>query len=652
MRWVNRRFGPSVALLLTACGPAILPSAAAVVGRTAPSRLPVVGPLDGPLQLNVVYPGPLDQIEVRDSTFMFGSLGTGKAALTIDGIPITVWPNGAWLGWVPLPADADDTLATFVLTARTPRDSAILSYPVHRVPRFSPPRPGVWIDPTSFRPAGRVEWPATQWLPLSVRGVEGASLRLIINARDTVPLIPDPAPGEVPWGIRAFDRDTGNLAVRGQSDRYVGQIRGTAIADCPVPGGPDSAGARPATGCGGVTVEAILPGDTARVEWPLRVQLLDSVARMIVLNDDTAGRGSDSITVGRARPGATYHWFFPTGTRARMTGRLGDDLRLQLSSSQEAWVNAADAIPLPAGTPEVRATVGSVTVTPEADRLILRIPMTQRIAFRVEEEEHRLQLRFYDAVSDINWTRYGPTDPYLRQLRWRQETSDEVLLTMDLGGPVWGYRSRWDRADLVFDVRRPPPIDRGHPLRGRTIVVDPGHPPLGATGPTGLREAEANLAIALRLRDLLVAAGARVLLTRDSDRPLELWPRVRLADSVNADVLVSIHNNALPDGVNPFTNNGVSVFYNHPRSLPLARAIQAALVRRLGGRDLGAARGDLALTRPTWMPAVLTEGLFLMLPDQEAALRNPLGQDAYALAVRDGLTEYLRGVGNWRPSVP
>ena len=113
---------------------------------------------------------------------------------------------------------------------------------------------------------------------------------------------------------------------------------------------------------------------------------------------------------------------------------------------------------------------------------------------------------------------------------------------------------------------------------------------------------------------------------------------------LDAEVLVSIHNNALPDGVNPFTNSGSSVFYNQPRSLPLAQAIQDALVRRLGLRDLGAGRGDLALARPTWMPAVLCEGLFMMLPDQEAALRQPEGQRRYALAVRDGLLSWLRSV--------
>jgi len=114
-----------------------------------------------------------------------------------------------------------------------------------------------------------------------------------------------------------------------------------------------------------------------------------------------------------------------------------------------------------------------------------------------------------------------------------------------------------------------------------------------------------------------------------------------------------VHNNGLPDGVNPFTNNGASVFYNHLQSLPLAQEIQGALVERLGLRDLGAARGDLALVRPSWMPAVLTEGLFMMLPDQEAALRTEAGRLAYGLAIRDGVVAFLKRVAAGRvPSVP
>ena len=54
-------------------------------------------------------------------------------------------------------------------------------------------------------------------------------------------------------------------------------------------------------------------------------------------DDDTAGLGNtDGLTPGRATPGGTYSWFFPTGTRAAVTGRVNDDLRIRLSPGSEA----------------------------------------------------------------------------------------------------------------------------------------------------------------------------------------------------------------------------------------------------------------------------------------------------------------------------
>lgn len=631
--------------LLGACAGSTIPGPAAPVPAPGAGNLPPIPPRAGPLDIRVVYPGPNDLVESRDSTFVFGSLGTGQATLSIDGYPVRVWPNGAWLAWLPVPAES---VTAFTLVARTAVDSASLAYPIRRVARFQPPPTPVWIDSSSLSPAGPAWWPAEENLPLSLRATEGAEVRLRLPDGTLVPLAPDPGPGEVPWGIRAFDRDTANLTAPRQRGRFVGAIRGDALGFAPAP-----ALGVTAEGCCAspvpVVVEAILGADTARTPWPLRLIPLDQTPLVVVLDDDTAATGrTDGLTIGRARPGATYHWFLPAGTRAVATGRLGDDLRIRLSRQQEAWIPAADAIPLPVGTPALRATVLSLTATPRPDRVALRVPLTGRVPFRVEEEERRLTLRLYNAVGDINWIRYGPNDPYLRDVRWLQAASDEVTIALDLGGPVWGYRTRWERNDLLFEVRRPPVVNAARPLLGRLVVVDPGHPPLGATGPTGLREAEANLAVSLELRRLLQAAGARVIMTREGDESLDLLARSRLADSVEADLLVSLHNNALPDGVNPFTNNGSSVFYNQPRSLPLAQAIQAALVRRLGLRDLGAARGDLAMVRPTWMPAVLTEGLFMMLPEQEAALRTPAGQRLYALAVRDGLVAYLERVAAGR----
>ncbi|TFG51705.1 MAG: N-acetylmuramoyl-L-alanine amidase, partial [Gemmatimonadales bacterium] len=613
----------------------------------------------GPLLISVVYPAPTDVVSALDSAFIFGSTGTGKAFLAVNGQDVRVWPNGAWFAWLAIPPDSD---LVFTIEARTAVDSARLEYPVHRPRRFVPPDSGVWIDTLSFSPAGPAWWPSAETLPVRVRAVAGAAVRLRLPDGTVIPLVPEPGP-EVSPGIRAFDHDTTNLVAAPQprAARYVGALPAVRYGAQPGPmlGPASSDSTHPCAAIekqclvvlpDRIEVQAIRGADTTRAWWNLR--LLPLAAPMpVVLNDDSLGTGdTDSLTVGRARPGATYHWFFPTGTRAVATGRLGDDLRIRLSAQQEVWVAAADAIVLPQGTPTIRATVGSLTATPRGGWVTLRIPVSGRVPYRMEEDRHRLVVRLYGAVGDVNWIRYGTPDPWLRAVRWQQAGTDEVTITVDLAGELWGYRARWQGNDLVLDLRRPPRIEPDHPFAGRRIVVDPGHPPAGARGPTGLREAEANLAIALALRDLLVAEGAEVILTRDRDSAIDLSSRTRLAESVDAELLISIHNNALPDGVNPFTNNGSGVFYNHPRSEPLARAIQEAFSRELPVRVLGAARGDLALVRPTWMPAVLTEGLFMMLPDQEAALRSVEGQLRYATAVRDGIRAYLGHVAGEGPS--
>lgn len=647
-----RRAGAALPLLLLAACAGSSPTPTLTPGKAAGAgRLPPVTPVRGPLRLAVAYPAPTDVIDPRDSTFLLGSTGTGDATLTVNDVPVPVAPNGAWIAWLAIPPDS---MLSFTITARTATDSATLVYPVRRVARFRPPLAPVWIDSASVAPGGNAWWPADEPLPVSVRAAEGAEVRIRFPDGSVVPLVPQSAPEEVPWGVRAFDRDTANLVTPRTAERYLGQVKGRAIGVCPGPvvGIPWVYTDSRVVPAPGPVFEAIIGADTARASWPVRLCLLDSLPQLVEFNDDTAGKGkTDSLTVGRTRPGATYHWFFPTGTRTVATGRLGDDLRVRLSRTQEAWVPAADAIPFTRGLPLLRATISSVSLTPGPDRLTLRVPATQRVPFRVEEERTRLTLRLYSALSDINWTRYGTPDPYVRDIRWLQE-GDEVTLAIDLASPVWGYRTRWSGNDLILEIRRPPVIDPNHPLAGRRIVIDPGHPPAGATGPTGMRESEANLAVALQLRDLLAAGGATVIMTRTTPVSVDLNARPRFADSVDAEVLISIHNNALPDGVNPFTNNGTSVYYNQPRSIPLAQAVDRELVRQLGVRDLGVGRGDLALVRPTWMPSILTEGLFMMIPEQEAALADPRGQRLYAVAVRDGLETFLRGVARGQRDVP
>jgi len=630
-------------LVVAACAPGH-PAAPAPSGGTpaaSSAALPPVPRVTGPLRIQIVYPPPDATLHVRDSSFIFGSVGSGDARLTINGQPVRVWPNGAWLAYLPLPPDS---IARFELEARSPTDSASLSLAVRRTMPEPAPPPGarVWVDSLSLSPRGRVWLGADEYLALSARATEGAEVHLQLPDGTVVPLAAQPQPGEVPEGVRVFGAGRPESWRR---DRYAGVVRGRSFGPDPGPPLPKPGNAPPIgalTDTSWATVEAIVGTDTARARWPLQVALLDTFPVVAEFNDDTAHLGAtDSLSVGRAAPGATYAWFFPTGTKAVVSGRRNDDLRLRLSRTAEAWLPAADAQPLPRGLPVPRGSVGSVALTASPGYATLRIPVSERLPFRVSEGERTLAIRFYGAAGDVNFMRYGASDSLVRRMSWDQTASDEVTLTLELSRPVWGYRTRWDGNDLLFDVRRPPAINGGRPLAGRLIAVDPGHPPGGATGPTGFHEAEANLAVALELRRLLESAGARVLMTRTADVSLDLWPRAALAERADADVLLSIHNNALPDGVDPFAHNGTSVYYNHPRSIPLARHIQSQLLAGLGLRDLGIGRGDFALVRGTWMPSVLTEGLFMMLPDQEAALRSPRGQQLYARAVFEGLRRFL-----------
>ena len=631
--------------LVTGCaGPR---SGAAPVTATAPPS-PSLSARDS-LHVTVVYPAVTDVIQSHDSAFLFGVVrgGGGGAArgpvhLGINGQAVPVLANGAWIAWLPLP---DDTVAHFLVAATAGPDSSRFVYTARVAPQFRPP-PGraAWIDTTSFTPAGTLALPLEEGIALSVHAAPGATVRLLLPWGSSVPLLPDTLAPEPPGGVRAFVIDTAPRRHVPAAGHYVGWLPAAALC------------ADGRTACATLVVTVGGGADTATARWPLGVNIVDmTFPTVVVLDDDTAHTGTtDSLTAGRAVPHGTYNWFFPTGTVAVESGRWNDQVRLRLSRATVAWVNAADVVRLPPGTPPPGGAVSSVRLTSGPKSVTLRVPLPARLPYQITERERSLTLRLYGGASDINWMQYGEggggggaggaagTDPLVTRMSYAQPAADEVTITLELAQRVWGYRARFAGRDLLLEVRRPPLLDGEHPLRGRTVVLDPGHPPLGARGPTGLWEPVATLAVAFKAKTLLERAGATVLLTRTDSTSIELYPRTHFAELRDADVLVSIHANALPDGVNPFTNSGTSVYYFQPRSTRLARELDRALVTEFRVRDLGIGRGDYALVRPTWMPAALTEGLFIMLPEQEAVLASEDGQWRYARGLVRGIENFLR----------
>lgn len=618
-------------IALTAC--AGTPTRARIE-PTPPARaatLPPVPLAEGPLAIHVQYPAANSLVDARDSSFVFGHVGNGRTSLTINGISVPVLPNGSYLAFLPLPKPDS---ARFDFVAVLGIDTARLTHPI----RLPPLRPvfaldGVLVvDSSSASPRERLALRADEAVRVSVRAPANATvwLQLDTTASGRRFLVN----GAALPGARATANDT-TTVVRDSVARMLGS--------------PDTwATDVPAALLAQPTHLVIARGmDTVRL--PLGpVAVVDTIPRLVILGaDPIAVSDTDRMVFARPQPDDTYKWFLLSGTRLELTGRDGAFVRVRLDRDLEAWIPAADARLLEPGTPMPRRVARNARVVPGDGWSDFIVPMNERPAYLVVQDDRSMTLTLYGTRSSADVTRFASNDSTVRMVTWDQETTDRLRFTLHLAHLPFGYLTFWDETSsaLVVRVRRPPPIrDSGSPLRGLTIAVDPGHPPAGATGPTGFYEGDAVLAVGERVRALLEHRGANVVMTRTTPDPVALTDRPIMARRANAHALVSIHLNALPDGVNPFVAHGTETYFLHPQAEPLARAIQARMVARMGLRNKGVYSRTLALARPTWMPSILAEGAYIMIPEQEAALRTPVYQEAYARALVDGVEDFFRGM--------
>jgi N-acetylmuramoyl-L-alanine amidase len=207
----------------------------------------------------------------------------------------------------------------------------------------------------------------------------------------------------------------------------------------------------------------------------------------------------------------------------------------------------------------------------------------------------------------------------------------------------WGYRAFYEDSNLIIEIKKSPAIARS-PLRNLLVCVDPGHgPDLGAIGPTGWLEKDATYQLAAVVARKLRAKGSRAILTRNDSTGIALQARTKLAEVAGADIFISLHYNALPDGVNPDKNRGSSAYYFHPQSHALAQSILRNLLKRLKLPNFGLFYDNLAVCRVTSMPSVLIEPAFLMHPLEEALILDSDFREKTAEAIVAGIEEFVRG---------
>jgi N-acetylmuramoyl-L-alanine amidase len=593
------------------------------------STLPPIPPVTGPVDLYVEYPDSLQRIAVSDTNFIHGTVGTGDASLIIDGAFVDVEPNGAFLAWLPVPPATSGDTAYYRLVATRGDRVDTLRHPILLPPVPYEGEPGtVWIDSAS------VSVPEERW------ALPDESVTLAFRA----------APGMQAW----------LEASSGRTPMTEGVIGGWYSAR--VPAASFHAAACTADDCDWVGETVPLAAafvvtdavDTARTAFEYQLRLLDPTRLPIVelREEPDTINGTNEIVIGRPSQFGPYRWRFPVGTRAEVDGKDGDRLRLRLAPDLHAWVSEEDTGPAPATAAPPRSLVGDLRFHVRADRVELRIPLSAALPLQVEEPDGRtVALTLFGATGNTDRVAKGAGSRAVQDVDWMQLPGERYRLTIRLAEPVWGHRTTYrplpgDRAELVFEIRRMPAIDTAKPLAGRRIAIDPGHPGAGATGPTGYYEGHANLGIGFILESLLREAGADPVLLRRDTLQMGLYERTAAAIESGAELYVSIHNNALPDGIQPVGREGTSTYYYHPHSRALAEAVNEGMLDYMRLRDLGVYWGNLAVCRMAWMPSILTEGAFMMIPSHESALKDPAFQELYARGIVQGLRDFLAAAGN------
>ncbi len=369
-------------------------------------------------------------------------------------------------------------------------------------------------------------------------------------------------------------------------------------------------------------------------------------------------------TIVRAGPGQARLTPLPSGIKLVVDGYKGKDIRLKWADNKHVFIEAKDLRfslePQAVSGQYPSSLVKSVNIEQDAygDKVI--VPLTERLPFEIDQslKPNKLVVKVYGATADTDWSsqEHSPafegSDPQKARLgqvhgtSWKQLTDNVYELTINIAGTrQWGYYPEYEGENLVIHVRDPIKLDGDGPgnLKGLKICVDPGHGGAapGASSCAGISEAQINLQIGLKLKDILEKYGATVVMTRTTDVDIDLAERCNIARRAGAQLLLSVHGNSLPDGRNPIKEHGSSTYFYHPQSVEFAQTLKNKLLQYLGFPDIGARYQNLALTRPSEMPAVLAEIGFVINPDECAQLIQPETQEKAAKALADGIVEYL-----------
>jgi N-acetylmuramoyl-L-alanine amidase len=225
----------------------------------------------------------------------------------------------------------------------------------------------------------------------------------------------------------------------------------------------------------------------------------------------------------------------------------------------------------------------------------------------------------------------------LQKIRFAQYSDNPktVRVVLDLN-QRWDYQvsNNGSTGEIRIQLNKPQPKDNRV-----TIVLDAGHGGTdpGASSVVGRWEKEFNLIIVKKVKALIGNdPNINLVLTRESDVYPSLDDRVNLANSIHADLFLSVHANSYYKAT-----NGTETYYTRANSEDFARLLHKNAVAATGFKDNGVRVAGFKVIKYTTMPAALLEVGYLSNDSDGPQLFTEALQNRVAAAIAASFKQYF-----------
>lgn len=346
--------------------------------------------------------------------------------------------------------------------------------------------------------------------------------------------------------------------------------------------------------------------------------------------------------LGDDRLGGAKVGYLDSGVTLNITGKVGSHFRVKLSKSRSAYIPDELIDFLPKGTFAPSSLTNNWRVYGDSLFDYVAVGLFEKLPYQSFQlvNPSKIVVDVFGATNNTNWITQLENVQEIKDVQYEQLEDEVFRITIELKHQQhWGHFIYYQGNNLMIKVRRQP---KNLSLNALTIAIDAGHGGSnnGAVGATGAYEKDLTLALSLKLQKLLQLAGAKVIMTRTTEKFFDNKERILFYRDSLPDILLSIHLNS---AVDPFRAGGTSTFYRYPGFRNLSRSIYKKMLE-LDLKEYGNnASFNFMLNSPIEYPNALIEALFLSNLEEEEKIVDEKFQQQMAEKIVTGIKDFLEG---------